>query len=1388
MTKSRGSYRGITTVLSAMAIVAVMVLAIAACAQTAPQVLPYTATRVAGQFGVLSNPAGTPPVPYGDGGLATAATMNGPKGVSVDSLGNIYIADTSNNMIRKVSAVTGVITTIAGTGGSGSPVDGNPAFNNPLNGPRGVFVDAYGNIWIDESSGNRVDKVTPDGVLHVVAKSSKGGFGNDGGWPMAPSTVTFYNPESVAVDLQGNVYVADVGNCIIRKITNAGTPQALINTVVGKTPAAVGVTSGKCTASTTPLWAITPDPADGSGLDCVGPNAPELGQPYDVAVDSDGNIYFADNTASKVRVCFAKTTTRGGKTYSAGKIYTIVGKGNMCVPTSTGGLTAVPGCSLNTGATGAAFSGFGPINALTADIGHPTGLRVDSVGNVYIADSSNSVIWYYDFNTQKIRAVAGYGPQQPSSTPSGWFWPGPYRPTCDNLDLHIAPTDPAYATTYGDGCPGAWAKLNSPQRIALDAAGNLFIAEQSSHVVRMIGSGLLFNAPPATPVTVNNNQTPPVNNIQVLYGAGDGPAANGFTTGNNEFKINSTCGLNPDGTPTSADTCVVAATFTPVQAGKVKNFLNVASNNGKVSQFGLIGNAQGSVAVVDPGTVNVAPGTWNSPQGIAIDQLGNQYIANTATGTVTKNQLPIITGLSAPKAVAVDAAGNVYATDTGNGKLLKLDAATGVLSTLASGLSNPAGVAVDAFGNVYVSDTGNNKIYRLDVLTKQLILVAGDPTVTCSGDSVHNGCQPLAAILNSPSGLAVDSLANLYIADQGSKSIRKIDFQANLITLASGSASMTNPVGVGVDPAGNIYFSDSSLHTVNMISSATGTLSTLLGVASQSGSSGNTGDLASSFKLNTPGAIAVDNFGWVYVTDSGNNRILQIDRFASRLDLGSVNIFAQSTLQTTALNNAGNLGLNFLSPCYTETADGAQFTITFPCSTIAPGASLPFQARFTPTVFQVNPYDDTVTLASDSLGTATINLTGTATQLPASVTTVTIAPTAVFGQPLTATVSVVPETPPGTPTGTVTCTNGPKDPSPIDANGMATVAITGLGTGTYNVECSYSGDTSFAGSSGTAQLTISAANTTTTLALTLGDNPPTPAPNPINQYKRVCFIATPTVVAPGTGAPATNDIVNFYNNGTTLLGTGKIESSGSAQYCTGITPDDPTTLAPGTYSVTANYAPPTGSNFNGSTSAVTSLTVTATKPDFGVSFSTPSLMMQSGGQASNIMTINPANFPMGTLNLSCSNLPANTWCTFVPNGMTFTNKVTDTTKQWRYDLPLTIGFTVTTGLPNIARLAEPTGMRQVLFALALLCPGLVVGGAGLLTGSRRRKSLRGKLLFLLAIALVGAMIAGGLIGCGGSSQKATPATPSGTYTVQVNAVMTGSTTASHTMLYQVVVQ
>ncbi len=377
MKTSRGSNRGFTTVLSAVIAFAVIIFVAAmAYAQTAPQTLPYITTTAAGQLGKPTNTVN----PAGDGGIATAGTVNGPRGVAVDSQGNIYIADTTNHVVRKVDATTGIISRIVGNYASGSPTDNTPAINNLINGPRGVFVDAAGNVWVDESSGNKIDKITPDGILHVMAKSAGCGFAGEGIVAVqTKSPRSFCNPENVKITPSGKIYFADTGNCRVAELApSIADPSILvINTVVG-VPTGVGL-NVKCT--TTAAWTLSPD-----GVDCT---SATLGQVQDFAVDAVGNIYIADNTANKVRECYANVLANGAR---AGKMYTIAGTGRGCTTSST------PNC--NPAGDGATWSGFGPSPATSTNIGNVTGLALDALGNLYISDTSNNVVWYLDMQTQ----------------------------------------------------------------------------------------------------------------------------------------------------------------------------------------------------------------------------------------------------------------------------------------------------------------------------------------------------------------------------------------------------------------------------------------------------------------------------------------------------------------------------------------------------------------------------------------------------------------------------------------------------------------------------------------------------------------------------------------------------------------------------------------------------------------------------------------------------------------------------------------------------------------------------------------------------------------------------------------------------------------------------
>jgi sugar lactone lactonase YvrE len=318
----------------------------------------------------------------GDGGPATAARLNmSLGGVALDSSGNLYIADSLNERIRKVSPV-GTISTYAGSGGFGFSGDGGPATAAQLSLPHGVAVDSAGNLYIADSNNHRIRKVTPGGTISTYAGTGTEGFSGDGG----PATAAHLDrPDGVAVDSAGNLYIADSGNSRIRKVTPGGT----ISTYVGN---------------------------GGYGEGFLGDGGPATAahiRPRGVALDSAGNLYITD---------FARIR----KVTPGGTISTYAG-------------TDTPG-----------FAGDGG-PATAAQLSFPQGVALDSAGNLYIADSNNN----------RIRKV----------TPGG--------------------TISTYAGTglngfSGDGGPAIAAQLWIPVGVALDSAGNLYIADQENQRIRKV--------------------------------------------------------------------------------------------------------------------------------------------------------------------------------------------------------------------------------------------------------------------------------------------------------------------------------------------------------------------------------------------------------------------------------------------------------------------------------------------------------------------------------------------------------------------------------------------------------------------------------------------------------------------------------------------------------------------------------------------------------------------------------------------------------------------------------------------------------------------------------------------------------------------------------------
>jgi len=205
----------------------------------------------------------------GDGGRTTAAQLDGPAGLAVDSAGNLYIADSANGRIRRVAA-DGVITTVAGNGLGGVAGDGGAATAAAMGGPTGLSVDASGNLYVSQPGSHRVRRVRGDGTISTYAGSGTAGFAGDDG----PATAAqLFNPQGVKADGAGNLYIADNQNHRIRRVSAAGT----ISTVAGNGTLRFSGDGGAATLAS-------------------------LSGPADVAIDSSNNLFISDLLAGRVRM------------------------------------------------------------------------------------------------------------------------------------------------------------------------------------------------------------------------------------------------------------------------------------------------------------------------------------------------------------------------------------------------------------------------------------------------------------------------------------------------------------------------------------------------------------------------------------------------------------------------------------------------------------------------------------------------------------------------------------------------------------------------------------------------------------------------------------------------------------------------------------------------------------------------------------------------------------------------------------------------------------------------------------------------------------------------------------------------------------------------------
>jgi sugar lactone lactonase YvrE len=1001
---------------------ALLFLLIAGCiapalGQQAPYILPYTMSTFAGPnpaytIGAkcvntttgITSPTLIALDPQGDGCLASQLSIGtDPHDIRVDAQGNIYwidIISSSSTLIHKINAqslqeTTYVSSTINSKNclatvdkyGDGCPANDGGANNTTvvelnsqdnyttagLKNQRGLAVSNNGMLYSAGYNDYNIHQVSPPALYNFPldgAYSVTGIFSIVVGQPgatAATATVTSQplatagigSSRGVGVDAAGNVYVADTGNNIVQEVTGGNLiPLTAANS-----------------AGTKPTPPIT-----GSGV----ASATQVDAPEDVQIDNNGNIIIADAGNNVVRAIYEGGTPFFGITnLVVGTMYVIAGNGAA--------LTAVQSGSTGTyGNTSYAYASNGsapPVSPGSVNLSVRK-LSIDQYNNVYVADSSNEVVWFIDNATGYIRLLAGsFGGAHPAVTT-------PVITAMPSTPISCS----AQTNTLGDGCPAYQASLNalSDMGTSVDNQGNLYItdsemtsagaASASLSRLRKVLSGLDFPA-----VTVGGTSV--TQNIFLHFGVTDKQATtNPFTVTGKDYTLGTpSCTLNAD----STTDCLIAITFKPSVPGYDTATLTIASAAGLSNSYLLTGTGTAPSIAIDPGNVALFNSTINNAQGVVTDASGNIYIADTGNNrilkyTATTATTAVFAGngsagyggdksvatsatLKAPRAVATDTGGNVYIADTGNNVIRKVNAA-GIITTYAgtgtasytgdngpgtsATFSAPSGITADALGQIYVADTGNNRIRQISVNGYVTTLAGGASTIcTANTDAQGDGCSAIQTIFSAPSGLAYDSTGNsIYVADTGHNNIRRIGLSNaialsgtsttvtfNPVTLIAGTGTagaslsssglataseLNGPTGVSIDAADNVYIADTGNAAIRLVNSAMGTISTIVGINTSAGT-GTVPGSGIAAQLTTPASVTVSPVGLLYIADSGNNRILSDSRSQVSYNFGRINVPGSSPVQNFVELSMGNATAT-LPASLTVTGDTTQFTLTAP--------------------------------------------------------------------------------------------------------------------------------------------------------------------------------------------------------------------------------------------------------------------------------------------------------------------------------------------------------------------------------------------------------------------------------------------------------------------------
>jgi sugar lactone lactonase YvrE len=835
-----------------------------------------------------------------------------------------------------------------------------------------------------------------------------------------PAFSGFEEPFGLAVDANGNVYIADYdANAVYEEtLQNDGSyVQSTVAIDLTDSPVAlavdaagnvyIGLDAGSETSS------LVKETLQGNGAYLASTIGTGLEQVYGIAVDGSGNVYTADNTdGGEVHkfvpadntytgtVIFSQEDPVSGLAIDASgnlyvetildnEIFKLAPNGNPVTSTSYG----------STVLSGVAISGYG--------------IAVDGSGDLYLEDQGGDL--YLETST-------GDTSYTQTALVSGNYY---------GLGVAIAPTGAVY---FGEGgivdtfSPGA-VNLGT---LATQTASGPFTLTYTIQASTVVGA-----------IKVTNQ------------------GANSTQSGSPEFAVaeGGSCVVQTYG---SLTTCTQPVTFTPQYPGLRTGAVQFLDGGGNVlSTVYLYGIGQAPRAAFSNATAQAANITGlgetalNGPIGPVFDAMGNLYFADSSNnrivevspqGVATILGTPDIT-LSNPNGVAIDGAGNLFIADSGNARVVELTAqgTASVLNTGAVSLGNNYGVAVDGLGNVYTTDYLDNDVV--------IFPSGGQPRVlTTTG-----------VTLGSPLGVAADGAGNVYIADTQNSQIVKVNHGVGtVLSVGSLTPPLQNPLGVAVDAVGNVLISDSGNNRLVELPAQGGDARVV-----------STGTVP----LSSPDSAAEDNLGDVVILNEDSNLLAVVNQGTAM----ALSFSAPAVQQSTTLVNLGNAPLTFAQPEVGQNPSfgTADFSIVSansggycglvsgdsPSYSLQAGTACVLDIQFTPGT-DSGTITDTLTIADNSLGainaTQTIALTGMALPAP----TVTLIPTPpspiVYGQIATALGATVSYTS-GVPTGQVSFTDNDASlaaPSTLNDE-MAGLPARYYLAGSHSFKASYLGSESF---------------------------------------------------------------------------------------------------------------------------------------------------------------------------------------------------------------------------------------------------------------------------------------------------------------------------------------